>query len=334
MRVWQDVGVPALLVAAAGGHLEELWQLRPRLVPLSTEVTWVTTDSLQARSLLEGEQRLFAPPARPRDAQATVANFRFARHILALDDWTDVVSTGPLVAVPFLALACARGLRCHFVESLARVEEPSLSAKLLERLPGVRCYSPYRWWTRPSWLYRGSVLDGYGRAPDAAPRLDRVVVTVGTSAYGFRRLIRRLRAVLPPACDVLWQTGATNVSGLGIRARAYVRDDELLGAMAEADLVIAHAGAGSALAAMRAGIAPLLVPRRKHHTEHVDDHQTQIAAELARRGLATTCGAEQLDEQMVWLAASRRVRPVEASQFRLENRTPSLGASRARRAIA
>lgn len=334
MALWQDVGVPILLVAAAGGHLEELWQLRPRLEPDPGDVVWVTSDSPQARSLLRGEQRLFAPPARPRDAGAAIANLRFARHVLALGDWTDVVSTGPLVAVPFLALARAHGVRAHFVESLARVAAPSLSATILERIPGVRCYAQYDWWRRPSWLYRGSVLDGYGAAPAGHGRLERVVVALGTSCYGFGRLVRRLLAALPARCEVLWQTGSTDVRGLGLDARPFVREDELAAAMAEADLVIAHAGAGSALAAMRAGRAPLLVPRRAGHREHVDDHQAQIAAELARRGLATTCEADELDQELLQRAASGRVRSFAAPAFRLERPRSSQPVAAAHRATA
>jgi UDP-N-acetylglucosamine--N-acetylmuramyl-(pentapeptide) pyrophosphoryl-undecaprenol N-acetylglucosamine transferase len=325
MRVWQFIGMPTLLIAGAGGHLEELWHLRPRLVPLDDDVLWVTSDTPQSRSLLAAEQRLFAPPARPRDAGAAVANLRFSRHVLALCDWTDAVSTGPLMAVPFLTLARAQGIRCHFVESPARVTGPSLSARILERVPGVQCYSPYRWWRRPSWTYRGSVLDRYAPAPSADPELRRVVVTVGTSGYGFERLVRRLAAVLPRDCDVFWQTGATDVSGLDIDARPFVADHELATAMAVADLVICHAGVGSALAAMRAGRAPLLVARRAGHGEHVDDHQIQIAAELERRGLALSCEPEDLEPALLWKAASGRVTAAgSAPPFRLEQRRPLL----------
>ena len=300
--------VAILLVAASGGHLEELWQLRPRLLGVDGDVTWVTCDSPQARSLLACEQRLFAPPAEPRDARATVANLRFARHVLPLDHWTDVVSTGPLMAVPFLATARAHGVRAHFIESPTRVVGPSLSAAILERVPGVRCYSPYRWWRRKSWVYRGSVLDGFAPAPSTLPQLRRVVVTVGTSSYGFPRLIRGVLAALPGDCEVFWQTGATDVRGLGIASRPFVSERDLLTAMAGADLIVSHAGVGSALAAMKCGRAPLLVPRQSRFGEHVDDHQEQIARELERRGLALACDVDELEPARLWKAACARVR--------------------------
>lgn len=311
--------VAVLLVAGPGGHLEELWQLRPRLTGVDGDVTWVTSDTTQARSLLAAEQRIFSPPSPPRSARATLANLRFAHHVLALADWTDVVTTGPLLSVPFLVTARRRGVRAHFVESPTRLSGPSLSATILERVPGVRFYSPYRWWRRRRWAYRGSVLDGYAPAPTEPPELRRVVVTLGTSDFGFPRLVRGLLDVLPGDCEVFWQTGATDVRGTGIDARVSVPSGELSAAMARADLVVSHAGVGSALAAMRAGRAPLLVPRRASRGEHVDDHQLQIARELERRGLAMTCDPEELEPALLWKAASGRVRVVtDPPAFELE----------------
>lgn len=311
--------VAILLVAGAGGHLDELWQLRPRMPAIGGDVTWVTCDTPQARSLLAAEQRLFAPPTPPHDVRGTVANLRFARHVLALADWTDVVTTGPLLSVPFLALARRRGLRAHYIESPTRVTGPSLSASILERIPGVHLYSPYRWWSRKHWVFRGSVLDGFAPAPAGPPQLGRVVVSLGTSGYGFPRLVRAVHRALPRDCEVFWQTGHTAVGDPEIDARPFVPTHELSDAMARADLVISHAGVGSALSAMRAGRAPLLVPRRASEGEHVDDHQVEIARELERRGLALACDADELEEAILWKAASASVRrPRRPPTFELE----------------
>ncbi len=47
-----------------------------------------------------------------------------------------------------------------------------------------------------------------------------------------------------------------------------------------------HAGTGSALAALDAGRFPILAIRDSARGEQVDDHQRELATELARRGLA------------------------------------------------
>ena len=77
--------------------------------------------------------------------------------------------------------------------------------------------------------------------------------------------------------------------------------------MRDADLVIAHAGIGSSLAAIEAGHAPVVVPRRGHRGEHVDDHQRLIAAELADRELAVAREVDELTLEDLERAARSRV---------------------------
>ena len=84
--------------------------------------------------------------------------------------------------------------------------------------------------------------------------------------YPFPRLLTRLVEILPPTIDVLWQVGATVIGKMPAGARYQVPSAELRQAMREADVVIAHAGVGSALAAMQAGRRALVVPRRRAHS--------------------------------------------------------------------
>jgi UDP-N-acetylglucosamine--N-acetylmuramyl-(pentapeptide) pyrophosphoryl-undecaprenol N-acetylglucosamine transferase len=312
MPVVHNRCVRTLMVANSGGHLEELWHLQSRLASSKKSRAWVTWDSPHSRSLLAGEECIYVDQAEPRDAVAAIRNARDARTILDRGEWSQVVSTGSVMSVPFFALARARGIPCHYIESAARVTGPSLSARLLEWVPGVHRYSQHTGWSdRRSWTYSGSVFDAYGpakREPD--PERDviqRVVVTLGSQTYGFRRLVEGLLRVLPPGADILWQTGSTDTTGLGIEAVTYLPADDLLAAMRKADLVVAHAGVGSALAAMQAGHAPLLVPRRRFRHEHVDDHQVQIARYLVSRGVAVACDADRLNPAITGVAAAQRV---------------------------
>jgi UDP-N-acetylglucosamine transferase subunit ALG13 len=145
------------------------------------------------------------------------------------------------------------------------------------------------------------------------------VVTLGTMrTFGFRRLINRLVQILPRGDDTLWQTGCTDTSGLPIKARAALPARELDQAMREADVVVSHAGTGSALAALEAGKRPVLVPRSRALQEHIDDHQHQTAKELARRGLAVAASTAQLgDRDLITAASSRILRLGELPPFQL-----------------
>lgn len=316
-----DDGV-TLLVASTGGHLTELHQLWPRLTHVS-EVEWVTFDTDQSRDLLAGQRVHYVPHVRPKDLRGTVANLPRARALLSTRSVRRVVSTGAAVAVPYLVVGRRRGLPVHYVESAARTLGPSLTGRLIAALPGAHLYAQHAWPGSPSrWHRRGSVFDGFATEPRAGSTQPlRVVVTFGTQAgYGFERAARRivplLRQVAPQA-EVLWQVGDTDMTGLDVDHVGSVPYARMVEQMAQADLVISHAGVGTALAALEVGHVPVLVPRRRAHHEHTDDHQAEIAAELQARGLAVHAEAEELAAAHLRLAMSSRVSAVAASRFTL-----------------
>jgi UDP-N-acetylglucosamine transferase subunit ALG13 len=86
-------------------------------------------------------------------------------------------------------------------------------------------------------------------------------------------------------------------------------------AMQQADVVVTHAGVGSALAALAAGHRAIYVPRRSCHGEHIDDHQVRLAADLDARGLvlareADTVTADDLRVAAGWTVEADPAPPV------------------------
>ena len=287
-----------LLVASGGGHLKQLVEIAPRLRGVDDDYLWVTWESAQSRSLLDGRDVVYVRPTRPRAPIGVARNFDYALSLWRRPDVRALVTTGSQVVLPFLVLGTAVGKPCHFIESAARSDGPSLSGKISTFLPGMRLYTQYRHWEDKRWEYVGSVFDGFDAVTkDATEKIGpkRVVVTLGTlPRWEFRRLVDACVRVIPAGSDVLWQTGATDVSDLPIQARESVPAAELELATAAADVVISHAGVGSALTALRCGKRPILVPREAVRGEHVDDHQQQIAAELSDRNLAVVRSPETL----------------------------------------
>ena len=300
-----------LLVASTGGHLKQLHRLHRRLTGVEGPFRWATFDTPQSRSLLEAESVEFVRFVGGRDPLNLLGNAPAANRMVREAGIQTIVSTGSSMALPFFALARARRLRCHYIESAARSDGPSVTGRLMRRIPGVFLYSQYPGWAGGRWNYGGSVFDSFlaETLPEQPPdRLARVVVTLGTyRGYSFLRLVRRLLEVLPPDVEVMWQTGDTDTSGLGVDGHYAIPERDLLEAMREADAVVAHAGVGTALAALEVGKCPVLVPRRVGHGEHVDDHQTQIALELARRGLSVSVEADVLTHDDLLTAAGRAV---------------------------
>ncbi|GAB3858947.1 glycosyltransferase [Nocardioides maradonensis] len=314
-----------LLVASTGGHLDQLHRLRQRFQPVLERVEWVTFDTPQARHLLAEEVVHYVPFIRPKDVTGTLRSGRAAAQLLGQHRYSRVISTGAAVAVPFLGEARALGMAAHYIESAARSEGSSMSGAMVSHIPGVRLYGQYPAWTSGRWQFRGSVFDGYAHGPDRrSPSIDKVVVTVGTQRdFGFRRALERLVRLLPQVCTtsatVLWQTGSTDITGLGVQGVESVPTRDLAQAVAEADLVVSHSGVGTALVALDHGKCPTLLPRRRDRHEHTDDHQCLIAEELLRRGLAVRADPDDLTaEHLVSAARMTAVHAADPPRFLLQ----------------
>jgi UDP-N-acetylglucosamine--N-acetylmuramyl-(pentapeptide) pyrophosphoryl-undecaprenol N-acetylglucosamine transferase len=287
-----------LFVATTGGHLTQLDSLASR-IPANGGAVWVTHANEQSRSLLADRDVEFVPYVGVRSVPDVLRCIPNARRLLASRGVNRAVSTGSGIALGYLPYLVAHGVECHYIESATRVSGPSVTGRVLQWIPKIRTYTQYESWADERWRYAGSVFDGYesaavAREPDAVVR---VVVTVGAATeYPFRRLIEHLLPLLAPEgelarttglpVEVLWQTADTPVDDLPIQATPALPAAELGAAQAKADIVISHAGTGSALAALNAGRYPILAVRDPARGEQVDDHQHQLATELARRGLA------------------------------------------------
>jgi UDP-N-acetylglucosamine transferase subunit ALG13 len=310
--------VTTLLVASTGGHLAELHDLAPRLG--LDERRWVTFDTPQSRALLAGEDVVHVPPATSRDLAGAVQDLLVARKMFRARRYDRVISTGASVAMSFFLPAIAAGVPCSYIESATRTRGPSLTGRLAAQLPGARLYTQYPAWADDTWRYGGSIFDTFSAERLARPRpVRKVVVTLGThERFTFRRLLARLVEILPPEIDVLWQVGPTVVDRMPAGARRQVPIAELRQAMREADVVVSHAGVGSALAAMQAGRRALFVPRRRSHGEHVDDHQVEVARELHGRNLVVAREASGLTLADLTTAAAWAVRASpDVTPFRL-----------------
>jgi UDP-N-acetylglucosamine transferase subunit ALG13 len=296
-----------LLVASEGGHLVELQVLAQRLGV--SERAWVTFDSPQSRSALAGEEVHFAPFAGTRDIVGTARATWWARDFLRSHQFETIISTGASIAVAVLPLASRGGAACYYFESATRTSGPSLTGRLLEPFRSIKLFTQYESWANRRWKYSASIFDMFSvvALPEpGAPR--RIVVSLGLhKGFSFRRVVEQLVRIIPEGTEVLWQTGDTDTSGLGIKSHVSLPTHELVRAIEESDAVITHAGIGSIISALQAGKRPVVIPRRVQFKEHVDDHQTLIAAELAKRELVVRAEADEVQWADVIRAASSRV---------------------------
>lgn len=72
---------------------------------------------------------------------------------------------------------------------------------------------------------------------------------------------------------------------LDVEWRQYVPFEEMMELISAAEVVIAHAGVGTLMTAVRLGRRPIVLPRLAEHGEHVDDHQVHLTRRLDELGL-------------------------------------------------
>jgi UDP-N-acetylglucosamine--N-acetylmuramyl-(pentapeptide) pyrophosphoryl-undecaprenol N-acetylglucosamine transferase len=113
-----------------------------------------------------------------------------------------------------------------------------------------------------------------------------ILVSVGTNEWPFDRLVRAARA-LSERYPVVVQYGASREAHGSGDWVDFMSFDELADAMREADVVVSHAGVGSLLLAQQCGRRPIVVPRRGHLGEAVDDHQLNFARRFEQTGIFT-----------------------------------------------
>lgn len=293
-----------LLVANHGGHISELWALSQRLD--TTAHVWITNDHHQTRHVLADEDVVFVPFIDARDLAGVLKALPHAFRYLRTHRPDRVVSTGAAIAAAWLPLAALLRIPAHYIESTARIDAPSVTGRLLARIPGVTT-----WWQHDQppagWRKLPGVFDRFSTATvdDPAP-IERIFVTVGTTEYGFERLITRLAEIIPAHVDAVWQTGDTDISGLAIDGQKVMPAVELLAEIRKADVVVTHAGAGSLANCLDLGKVPVYVPRRGPLGEHVDDHQVQLATWAHDKRLAITVDAASLQWEDLERAARLR----------------------------
>lgn len=143
-----------LLVCSSGGHLTQLMCLESWWS--DQERTWVTFDSEDATSKLEGERVVFAHHPTTRNVKNLLRNTFLAWRLLRRERPEVVVSTGAGVAVPFFWLARAMGIRTIYLEVFDRIDSPTLTGRLCRPVTDLFLVQ----WPEQSQHYKDAVLLG------------------------------------------------------------------------------------------------------------------------------------------------------------------------------
>ena len=121
-----------LMVASSGGHMEELTRLKK--IRKKYNCCWVTESNDFQKYGDSDEVQYYVPQINRREITFIpkfIYLFFKAMYILLKEKPYCIVSTGALISYPFCRLARWMGIKVVFIESFARVNELSLTGRLL-----------------------------------------------------------------------------------------------------------------------------------------------------------------------------------------------------------
>jgi UDP-N-acetylglucosamine transferase subunit ALG13 len=112
-----------------------------------------------------------------------------------------------------------------------------------------------------------------------------IFVMVGTHNLGFERLIKKMDKIAGRE-EVVMQIGTTAYVPSNAKNFAFTGIKSMYDYIEEADVVVTHGGIGCVTDALAYGKPLVIVPRLKKHNEHTNDHQLDLAEEIAKEGRA------------------------------------------------
>ncbi|NYD68507.1 glycosyltransferase [Agromyces atrinae] len=299
-----------LLAASTGGHLAQLARLAPYL-GASDDSLWVTFRTPQSESLLAGKRVHYVPYIASRDFRRAIGAARQMRRLLDSESFEAAVSTGAALAVSVLPVAKSRGIETTYIESVSRVNGPSLSGRIIAATRSAELFTQHHGWADHRWQPHRSVLESFTSIEQSPVENPSLFVTLGTiKKYRFDSVVDQVLASGLADDRTVWQLGETyGRTDLPGRVFQQVSGADFEKYSLEADAVISHAGVGSLLALLELGIFPVLVTRRRVRNEHVDDHQLQIADLVNSLDIARAVDGPDLDAETIISASARSIVP-------------------------
>jgi UDP-N-acetylglucosamine transferase subunit ALG13 len=110
-------------------------------------------------------------------------------------------------------------------------------------------------------------------------------ITIGNAKQNFRRLLdccRQIKEILPK--PIIVQFGNTKFFDSDFDCHEFMSAELFIQTIQSSRLVICHAGAGSIINTIRAGIKPIVMARIQENHEHINNHQLDLALRLNKDG--------------------------------------------------
>ena len=146
-----------------------------------------------------------------------------------------------------------------------------------------------------------------------------ILITVGTEKFPFNRLMEWIdnlidrNLIQPEQEEIVVQYGSCTFVPDRIKGYSVLQQTDFLSLVQQARIIIAHCGEGTLDFLALVDKPFILVPRSNTFEEHVDDHQVELARQLAKQGIPI---ANSQDDLVNFLANPFVARfPVTPSQY-------------------
>jgi len=114
-------------------------------------------------------------------------------------------------------------------------------------------------------------------------------VILGSQQFPFDRLVKKIDSLAEKGMTngpVFIQIGPCKYEPRHCSWKRFLPFSEMRERIQKAELIVAHAGAGTTLLCLQYGKKPVLVPRRKRFKETIDGHQGIFAKKMQELGYA------------------------------------------------
>lgn len=113
-----------------------------------------------------------------------------------------------------------------------------------------------------------------------------IFVTVGTHEQPFDRLLKCIDKMIEDGQikeEVIVQKGYTDYEMKNCKSSKLIPYEEMQLNIEKARIIVTHGGPASFLDPLKYGKIPIVVPRKKDFSEHVNNHQLEFSREVAKR---------------------------------------------------
>jgi UDP-N-acetylglucosamine transferase subunit ALG13 len=271
---------------SGGGHLNQLLQIVTKIK--ANDIFFITIDREDSHSKLEEYRKYFVRDTDKR-ILFSVINAYESFKIIKKEKPDFVITNGGGSALFPTYFAKLFGTKVIFIESFARIKEPSLFGKMVYPIADLTLIQ----WKELKNYYKKAVYGGpvFDFKIKKNKKKNKIFLTVGTSNKQFNRLVKAVDN-LETKYEIFGQIGTSSYVPK-FKHKRFLKDFEMQRRYTESKIVICHAGTASIENAITNGCKVIAMSRLQRYGEHVDDHQLDILQKFTKIGAITAVHTEE-----------------------------------------